>query len=149
MKNILITLGLLGIGIGSNKGSVPSSPIPTPYIQSNKVKPFVDALIYVESRGNAKAFNKKTNACGCLQIRPIMVREINNILKRQNIDQKFSLENRWDCDLSKEMFYIWRNYHHPNSNKEVIARNWNGGPQGYKNPKTEPYWKRVKKQWEN
>jgi hypothetical protein len=163
MRNILITLGLLGIGIGSDRGAVTPPPTLTPYIQPKKIKlkqiqptlqikpikSLVDALIYVESRGNSKAFNQKEDACGCLQIRPIMVREINRILKKQNSDQRFSLEDRWDCGLSKEMFYIWRDYHHSNSSEEVIARNWNGGPRGYKNPKTEPYWKKVKKQWES
>ena len=137
MKNLVVLAGLF----------VLSSPSPS--MDSKEEKTLVDAMIYVESRGNSKAFNEKENACGCLQIRPIMVREVNRILKTQKTEQRFSLEDRWDCDLSKEMFYIWKNYHHSDSNDEKIARNWNGGPNGYKNSKTEHYWNKVQKQWEN
>ena len=54
-----------------------------------------------------------------------------------------------DCGLSKEMFYIWRDYHHKISNDEIIARNWNGGPRGYKKQSTEHYWHKVQLQWAN
>ncbi len=73
-----------------------------------------------------------------------MLREVNRILRRQKSDKRFSLEDRWDCGLSKEMFYIWRNYHHEDSSDEVIARNWNGGPRGWKKKSTLKYWNKVK-----
>ena len=83
--------------------------IQKPILKTNKVKTLVDALILVESAGNPKAFNKKENACGCLQIRRIMLREVNRILRKQNNDKRFTKEDRWSCGLSQEMFYIWRN----------------------------------------
>ena len=145
------------------KESLPFTPQPlTPYIQTdiqtieqtktlkiNKPKSLVDALILVESAGNPYAFNKKENACCCLQIRPIMLREVNRILRKQNNDKRFTKEDRWDCGLSQEMFYIWRNYHHKDSSNEVVARNWNGGPRGYKKQSTEHYWNKVQKTWVN
>ena len=33
-----------------------------------------------------------------------------------------------------------------NDSDEVIARNWNGGPRGYKIKRTEKYWSKVAKQ---
>ena len=151
------------IAMPKQEKSLPHTPQPlTPYIQTdiqtieptkqlktNKVKTLVDALILVESAGNPNAFNKKENACGCLQIRPIMLREVNRILRKQNEDKRFTKEDRWDCGLSQEMFYIWRNYHHENSSNEVVARNWNGGPRGYKKQSTEHYWHKVQKAWVN
>ena len=122
---------------------------PKPILKTNKVKTLVDALILVESGGNTYAVNEKENACGCLQIRPIMLREVNRILRKQNNDKRFTKEDRWSCGLSQEMFYIWRNYHHENSSDEVIARNWNGGPRGYKKQSTEHYWNKVQKAWAN
>ena len=53
------------------------------------------------------------------------------------------MKDRWDRDKSLEMFWVWRDYHHPNSTDEVIARNWNGGPNGYKKKSTEKYWEKV------
>lgn len=159
MKHIVLLMGLVAMPTKQEQKSLlsPIQPL-TPYIQTdiqkpilktNKVKTLVDALILVESAGNPKAFNKKENACGCLQIRPIMLREVNRILRKQNNDKRFTKEDRWDCGLSQEMFYIWRNYHHENSSNEVVARNWNGGPRGYKKQSTEHYWNKVQKTWAN
>ena len=162
MKHIVLLMGLVVMPT-KQKESLPYTPQPlTPYIQTdiqtieqtktlkiNKPKSLVDALILVESGGSSYAFNKKENACGCLQIRPIMLREVNRILRKQNNDKRFTKEDRWDCGLSQEMFYIWRNYHHENSSNEVVARNWNGGPRGYKKQSTEHYWNKVQKTWAN
>jgi hypothetical protein len=102
------------------------------------------ALIYVESRGKDSAYNSSEDAVGCLQIRPIMVREVNRILKKTGKEERFDLEDRWDREKSLDMFHIWREYHHPNSTDEVIARNWNGGPNGFNKESTLKYWKKVK-----
>ena len=110
----------------------------------------VSALIFVESRGNDSAIGDRHivggEAVGALQIRPIMVREVNRILKIQKSDKRFKLKDRFERDKSIEMFYIWKNYHHKDSEPEIIARNWNGGPKGYKNSRTEKYWNKVEQQ---
>jgi len=109
----------------------------------------IEALIHVESSGNHCAYNASTDAVGCLQICPIMVREVNNILKTQNATYSYQLEDRWDCDSSREMFEIWASHYHENSSYERISRNWNGGPRGYVKTATEVYWDRVKKYLES
>jgi hypothetical protein len=160
MKHLVLALGLIALPTKQEQKSLllPIQPI-TPYIQTKPQtktlktkthnKTLVDALILVESAGNPNAFNKKENAVGCLQIRPIMVREVNRILRKQKSERRFTKEDRWDCGLSKEMFYIWCIHHHLNSSSEVIARNWNGGPRGYKKQSTEHYWNKVQKAWVN
>ena len=159
MKHLVLALGLVALPVKQKQESLlsPIQPL-TPYIQTsneiktlkiNKPKSLVDALILVESAGNPNAFCKKENAVGCLQIRPIMVREVNRILRKQNSDKRFTKEDRWDCGLSKEMFYVWMNYHHKDSSDEIIARCWNGGPRGWKKQSTEHYWHKVQKLWEN
>ena len=110
-------------------------------------KDLVSALIHVESRGNDSAIGDRhlvgNEAVGALQIRPIMVREVNRILRIQKIDKRFKLKDRYNRKKTIEMFFIWKNFHHSDSDFETVARNWNGGPRGYKNPKTEKYWKKV------
>ena len=110
----------------------------------------VSALILVESRGNDSAIGDRHivggEAVGALQIRPVMVREVNRILKIQKSDKRFKLKDRFDRDKTLEMFHIWKNFHHKDSDFEKIARNWNGGPKGYKNPRTEKYWNKVQKE---
>ena len=110
----------------------------------------VSALILVESRGNDSAIGDRHivggEAVGALQIRPIMVREVNRILKIQKSDKRFKLKDRFDREKTLEMFYIWKNFHHKDSDFEKIARNWNGGPRGYSNPRTKKYWAKVQKE---
>jgi len=67
---------------------------------------FVAAVIQVESRGNDNAYCRKEDAVGCLQIRPIMVREVNRILKLNNIQMRYTLNDRWSRVRSLEMFEI-------------------------------------------
>ena len=110
----------------------------------------VTALIHVESRGNDSAIGDRhlvgNEAVGALQIRPIMVREVNRILKIQKSNKRFKLSDRFNRNKTIEMFYVWKNFHHKDSDFETIARNWNGGPKGYKNPRTEKYWNKVQKE---
>ena len=111
----------------------------------------VEALIFVESRGKEDAVGDThlgAPSIGVLQIRPIMVREVNRILKQKKSDKKFKLKDRFSRDKSIEMFMVWKNFHHPNDGFEKIARNWNGGPNGYRFKRTEYYWNKVRKQLE-
>ena len=106
----------------------------------------VKALIIVESQGNDSAIGDThlgEPSVGVLQIRPIMVREVNRILKLKKTKLRFKLRDRFDRDKSIEMFTIWKEFHHKDSDFETIARNWNGGPNGYKNSRTLHYWKKV------
>ena len=125
-------------------------------LASKTIKPIVteadliEALIQVESRGQDSAIGDKhlvgNEAVGALQIRPIMVREVNRILKIKKSDKRFKLSDRFSREKTIEMFLIWKDYHHPDGGFETIARNWNGGPRGYKSPRTEKYWAKVQQE---
>lgn len=109
----------------------------------------VNALIQIESRGNDSAIGDThlgEPSIGVLQIRPIMVREVNRILKLKGTKHRFKLKDRFSREKSIEMFTIWKEFHHKDSNYEEIARSWNGGPNGPKNQKTYNYWKKVEQQ---
>jgi soluble lytic murein transglycosylase-like protein len=101
----------------------------------------IDAVIHVESRGDINAHNVGEDAVGVLQIRPIMVQEVNRVL---GFD-KYTLIDRWDKQKSIEMFNVIRQ-NTPNPTNEKVARNWNGGPNGYKKQSTLKYWNKVKNQ---
>jgi len=162
MKKVLL-LAVLPLFISSNTKTLEFDyeKIEQPVLELNRKdvpsiiedERLVTALIFVESRGNDSAVGDRhlvgNEAIGALQIRPIMVREINRILKIQKSNKRFTLKDRFERDKSIEMFYIWKNYHHKDSEPEVIARNWNGGPKGYKSSRTEKYWLKVEKQLNN
>ena len=121
--------------------------IEQPVIEDQKQK-LIEALIYVESRGKEKCVGDLhliVPSVGVLQIRPIMVREVNRILAILGENKRYKNKDRYSRQKSIEMFIIWRDFHHKNDSDEIIARCWNGGPNGYKRKSTLRYWKKVKK----
>ena len=109
----------------------------TPTIQDR----LIDAIIHVESRGDSMAYNAGEDAVGVLQIRPIMMREVNRLLGYN----KYTLKDRWSKSKSIEMFNVIKQ-HTTNPTNERLARNWNGGWNGYKKKSTLKYWQKVKTQ---
>jgi len=133
--------------------AVEIEPKPIQPISVVEVEPLdllIDAMIYVESKGNDSAIGDRhlgsQYAVGALQIRPIMVREVNRILKLKGETHRFKMQDRYDREKSIQMFLIWKEFHHNDSDFEAIARSWNGGTNGVKNPKTYNYWKKVEQQ---
>ena len=103
----------------------------------------VEAIIQVESRGDSTAKGDRGWAVGVLQIWPIMVREVNRILEKDGSDVRYGYTDRYSVKKSIEMFRIWKAWYHSKSTFEKIARCWNGGPNGHKNPATLRYWNKV------
>jgi len=97
-----------------------------------------------ESGFNTNAINYKENAVGILQIRPVMLREVNKIQARLGRKEMFILEDRYDSTKSVKMYYIVQNYYNPTGDSKLSARLWNGGTIKYI-PQTEDYWNKIKK----
>ena len=118
--------------------STKSTPPTESTIPEVKVDRLVEALMMVESGGDSLAYNSSEDAVGVLQIRPIMVREVNRILATDS----FTLKDRWSKTKSIAMFNVLRS-HLKGASDEKLARTWNGG---YKEKKaTLKYWAKVKK----
>ena len=130
--------------------SIPTLEVETPKVEIKKPKLLVEAMIQVESGGIEDIIGDKHivggEAVGVLQIRPVMVREINRQLKRNGMEPRFTLNDRFSREKSIEMFNVYVALLHPTDSDEVIARNWNGGPRGYKKKSTLKYWAKVQKE---
>ena len=160
MKKVLL-LGLLPLFI--NSGNIETLEIcyeeTIIEIKPKNIQPIItdgdllNALIFIESRGNDSAIGDRhlvgNEAVGALQIRPIMVREVNRICKKKGLKERFTLKDRFDREKSIHMFMIWKRYYHKDSNFEAIARSWNGGPRWKKIKRTEKYWAKVEQQLNN
>lgn len=94
-------------------------------------------LTAIESGGNPRAFNAAEDAVGILQIRPIMVQEVNRILMSSGLPGDFTLDDRWDPEKSRMMASVYLRYYtrlqqrlgnkvHP----EQYALLWCAGPDG-------------------
>ena len=103
----------------------------------------IESISYIESSHNPNAYNKKEKAIGVLQIRPIMVKEVNLYT-----NYKLSHEDCWDKEKSIEAFIAFQNKFNPQWDAERAAKLWNGGRKGYNKQSTEKYWKKVKKRLE-
>lgn len=104
----------------------------------------MNAIIQVESRGNAKAHNANGDCIGILQITPILVKQCNIWLKNQKSSKRYTLKDRYDVGKSKEIFIMIQEHYNPSHNVEKAIRLWNGGP-NYSLKKTNGYYKKVMK----
>lgn len=100
----------------------------------------MDAIIQVESRGNARAVNG--NQVGAMQITPVCVKECNFILQSRNQKKRYTLNDRYSVEKSKEMFMLIQSHHNPEYDMEVAIRSWNSGPR-YSKRGTQRYYERV------
>lgn len=103
-------------------------------------KPVIEAIIYVESRGEDKA--KSGRSVGAMQITPILVAECNDILKKENSPKRYSLKDRYNRRRSIEMFLLIQKHQNESRNIEQAIRSWNGGPH-YKKRQTDGYYRKV------
>lgn len=104
--------------------------------------PVMEAIIQVESEGNAKAVCG--NSVGVMQITPVLVAECNNILKRRKSKTRYKLSDRFSISKSKEMFLLIQSVYNPLNSIEKAIRSWNGGNH-YSVKRTQRYFEKVMK----
>jgi hypothetical protein len=95
----------------------------------------ITALISIESGGFVKAHNISEDAVGILQIRPIMVKEVNRILKMQGVDCTYTDNDRWNPMASRRMCTIFLRHQYDRyvakygrkPTMRELAMSWNSG----------------------
>ena len=100
----------------------------------------LDAIEYVESGGDPEAIGDGGAAVGCMQIHPIMVRDVNRILCWDG----YTLDDRYDRYKSRQMCRIYLYHYCKDMSLEDMTRCWNGGPTGYKKESTKKYWLKIR-----
>ena len=101
------------------------------------------AICLVESSGDPSAYNKAEDAAGIVQIRPIMVEDVNRILKARGDKRRFTLGDRWNVAKSRQMFDVYMDHYCKGLSFIDKARCWNGGPTGHKKDSTLRYAAKV------
>ncbi len=104
-----------------------------------------DAICWKESKNNIKAYNKEEDAKGIVQIKPIMIRDVNKILGKET----YTHNDAYDPVKSFIMFLIYQEHYYPNGNPEIWSRAWNGGPTGPYKKSTKEYWQDIKERMKN
>ena len=139
-KVVLLVVCLLGVN--PVMGAETAVETETASTEDFDWEPVMQAIIQVESEGNAKAV--KGNSCGAMQITPILVAECNQILKKRNSKKRFTLRDRFSLAKSKEMFELIQSYFNPLNDIERAIRSWNGGNK-YSVKRTQRYYEKVMK----
>lgn len=109
------------------------------YKETIRDKALLLACIKVESNGNPDAVNWAENALGLLQIREVMLTEVNRILTLQNVNKHYTRADCLDSLKSIEMFYIVQDFHNPTGDIFRGCEVWNGKSKYHK------YYSKVKK----
>jgi hypothetical protein len=113
-----------------------------PYTYYLERDPLLNAIAFVESGYDTTAIGDFQDY-GLLQITPIMVKEINRILRQKGDTLRYTLDDRRSPIKSIEMYYIYHGYYN-NEHPEEIARSWNSGPKWEsKKHLTDQYWEKV------
>lgn len=80
------------------------------------------SVLWVESQNYFLAYNEKENAGGGLQIRPVMIDEVNRL--QDSI--RFELRDRWNPEQSFKIFTIKMLAHNPGLDIVKACKLWNG-----------------------
>lgn len=126
MKPTRITIVLLIIVVSalpvSLSHTTPSATCdtPLPIEEIDHWSIWTDALIQVESGGDDYAVGR-TNDFGCLQITPILVKEVNRIQS----ERKFTIKDAMNRDAAIQMFNIIQEYYNPEKDRHLALKIWN------------------------
>ena len=110
----------------------------------------LDAIMWVESKGDPRAIGDCGNAVGAYQIWKIYVDDVNRIVSLHHAvpdRHMFTYSDRFNPILSRSMTRIFI-IHYGRDDLERMARVHNGGPRGHLLASTLPYWKKVKAEME-
>lgn len=130
---IVITSSKTNLRISNNRNNCESMLVD---FKELRFKQLVHSLILVESN-NGRFLHDTLNhdAIGILQIRPVLVDEVNRFVGHN----KYQYDDRWDSIKSIEMFRLYQNKYNPHYDFERGCRIWNGGPTGHKKLSTLSY----------
>jgi hypothetical protein len=116
----------------------------------------ITALIAVESRGVVNA-RGADGELGCLQIRAECVADVNRVYGTHYVHEDALAPGKailicklyllhWAPQAQRSLRFQARTALKPMTNEELLARTWNGGPDGWHREATDAYWKRVKEE---
>ena len=149
MKNmivlILMVINIVLVIILANTLTPHTCPLPSPVeLQGRTFDDLLDAIEWVESRGDSNAVGDNGRAVGSFQIHHCYIEDVRwgkDSFKDSDRLNKAKSREIVRCYLSRYATY-YRLGHYPTF--EDFARIHNGGPNGWKKDCTKPYWLKVK-----
>lgn len=129
--------------------SLVSSLMPAEAKTINVSNRLIDAIMIVESEKDRYAVGDGGKAIGMAQIHKICVDDVNRIIG----EKKYTYDDRKSPAKSRQMMRIYLSYYgaryerltKQKATPEILAKIWNGGPNGWKKYATVAYAKKVMK----
>jgi len=111
----------------------------------------ISVIMMIETGGHPDPLNAvgdNGRSIGCMQIQMCVIEDVNRVYKRHN----YVAKDRYDKVKSQEICYLyllhWGNHYENKTGKkatsQVLARIWNGGPNGWKKASTKEYGMKAK-----
>ena len=170
LTGCIITLIVIFGFSSPSSGDLQTTGLQVPNISTPAItfEDLLDAIEWVESKGDPNAVGDGGNAIGAYQIHKIYVDDVNRIMQlfmdemQPDIDAGritsaalvqidgvmyntlFSYDDRLDKDKSRAMTGIYLFHYGENKSFEDMARIHNGGPTGYRKESTLSYWEKIK-----
>ena len=149
MRKIAVLI-LLCIGVSINMYSndkLENENVQNPMLEQTCSNEFnwdkvIQAIIHVESRGNAHAVNKSGTCVGVLQIKKILVDDCNQYLKMKKSNKRFSYKDRYSREKSIEMFKLIQERYNKENNIELGIKLWASGLK-HNNKQADRYYKKI------
>jgi hypothetical protein len=142
MKTLLIILFFIPLYCFAPGFTTVFIAMPEPILRVYSDTEKLQAIIYAETSGGLSRYNPgETESVGLLQIRPIMIREVNQILGYN----KYQLSDRLSDKKSIEIFMTYQHEFNPTMDFEKMCRLWNGGRSGMKKASTLNYYQNALK----
>ncbi len=116
----------------------------------------IPLLCMVESSCDPNAVNLDEDAVGVLQIRPILIDDLNRLHKLDAVKMSFKLDDRKHVkdsfNICNQYLTYYGNYNRIINNKNLtvedelvlLARIWNGGPEGHNKESTLVYGEKIR-----
>jgi hypothetical protein len=133
---------------------------PEPIYIYNISDPFARAVFNFESRFREKIVNKISGASGIGQITPVMIKEVNRILRKKEIlismflgcpvkIEKYKLSDAFDPYKTYEIWLIVQEFHNPEYYYDKACRIWFGTGKQHDSMVWEDYYNEVMKYYKD
>lgn len=139
IRYLLVTVMII-LTPPNGSGGMPLAPRPA-VVEARVWDKLADALSFVESRDDDRAYNASSGALGRWQMKKVYVDEVNRILRLKRKKKRYRYDDRTNPSKAREMFEIYQSHHNPKKDIDRAIRLH----RGLHSPK---YVKEVKKQIE-
>jgi hypothetical protein len=122
---------------------------PEPIYIYNISDPFARAVFNFESRFQENIVNKISGASGIGQITPVMIKEVNRILRLQGKSKRYKSADVFNPFKTYEIWLIVQEFHNPDYYYDKACRIWFGTGKQHDGMVWEDYYNEVMKYYKD